>query len=135
MATSNNLQIVESIIEAWERGDFSDASWADPEIEFVVDDVLSRDTWKGIERLGEGWLTFLSSWEDYRVEREELKELSPDRVLVLLHHGGRGKRSGVEIGPVRYAGAVLFDLPAGKVTRLVAYLDRRRAIEELGLEA
>ncbi len=117
------------IVESWERGDFSDAGWADAQIEFVVDDVLSRETWIGVASLGKGWLTFLSSWQDYRVETEEFRELDGDRVLVLVRHGGRGKRSGVEI--VKSEGAVLFELRDGKVARLVAYLDRRRALSDL----
>jgi hypothetical protein len=126
---SRSLDLVKPIIESWERGDFSDAEWADPEIEFVVDDVLSRETWTGLGSLGKGWLTFLSSWEEYRVDADEFRKLDGDRVLVLVRHGGRGKRSGVEIG--KSEGAILFELAGGKVTRLVAYLDRSRAFADL----
>jgi hypothetical protein len=130
---SRNLDLVEPIIESWERGDFSDAGWADAEIEFVVDDVLSRETWTGIASLGKGWLTFLSSWEDYRVEADEFRELDGYRVLVLVRHGGRGRRSGVEIG--KSEGAILFELRGEKVARLVAYLDRSRAFADLGIRS
>jgi ketosteroid isomerase-like protein len=125
------LDLVRPIIEAWGRGDFSDAGWADAEIEFVVDDVLSRETWTGVASLGKGWLTFLSSWEDYRVDVDEFRELDGDRVLVLVRHGGRGKRSGVEIR--KSEGAILFELRGEKVARLVAYLDRRRAFGDLDI--
>jgi hypothetical protein len=130
---ASSSDLVRPIIEAWERGDFSDASWADAEIEFVVDDVLSRKVSSGVASLGEGWLTFLSSWEEYRVEADEFRERDRDRVIVLVRHGGRGRRSGVEIGAIKFEGAVLFELLREKVVRLVAYLDRSRAFADLGL--
>jgi hypothetical protein len=49
-------------------------------------------------------------------------------VLVLVRHGGRGKRSGVEIGK---QGSILFELRGQKVARLVAYLDRSQTFADL----
>jgi hypothetical protein len=129
-----SLELVRSIVGAWERGDFGNANWADPEIEFVVDDVLSRETWAGVSNLGRGWLTFLSSWEEYRVQLEGLRELDEARILALVRHGGRGRRSGLEIGSITYEGAVLFELGSAGVRRLVAYLDRKRAFADLVIE-
>lgn len=129
---ASNLETVKSIVGAWEAGDFSDASWADPEVEFVVDDSLSRATWSGVANLRRGWLTFLSSWERYHVELERCRELDENRILALVRHGGRGKRSGVDIDPIRFEGAVYFELRGGRVCRLVAYLDRGRALIDLG---
>jgi len=77
---------------------------------------------------------FLSSWEDVRLVAGECRELDGGRVLVFHHSSGRGKTSGVEMGRLRAEGTYLFHICDGKVTRLVAYFDRDRALAELGLK-
>jgi hypothetical protein len=56
-------------------------------------------------------------------------------VLVLVHHRGRGKTSGLEIGQIDRGTTLLFQLRDGKVTKHVVYFDRDRAFADLGLEA
>jgi hypothetical protein len=41
--------------------------------------------------------------------------------------------SGLELGQIHSKGANLFDVQGGKVTRLVVYFDRARALADLGL--
>jgi ketosteroid isomerase-like protein len=52
---------------------------------------------------------------------------------VPLRNIGRGKASGLELGQVRTDAANLFHIRDGKVTRLVTYFDRTRALADLGL--
>ena len=70
----------------------------------------------------------------FRLEAEEYRELDDQRLLVLDHLSGRGKTSGLELEQMRPAGAWLFHVHGGKVTRMVRYLDRDRALADLGLE-
>lgn len=57
-------------------------------------------------------------------------ELDGNRVLALTSASARGRRSGVQL---RAPGANLFEIAGGKVTRVVTYYDRDRALADLGL--
>jgi ketosteroid isomerase-like protein len=130
---SANLDLVRSLFAAWERGDFSSAEWADPDIKFVLADGPDPGKWTGLAGMAEAWRTRLSAWEDVRIEAGEYRVLDGEHVLVPMHFSGRGKTSGLEAGQIRTNGAALFQVRGGKVTRLVVYLDRERALADLGL--
>jgi ketosteroid isomerase-like protein len=130
---SANLDLVRSIYADWERGDFTTAEWAHPEIEYVLADGPSPGSWTGLAGMAEGFRSWLSAWQEYRVEVDDDRELDGERVLVLVHNRGRGKTSGLEIGQIRTKGAMLFNVRGGKVTRLVTYFDGERALADLGL--
>jgi ketosteroid isomerase-like protein len=76
---------------------------------------------------------YLSSFEDYRQEAKEYRELDAERVLVLIERSGRGKVSGLELGQMMTRGAHVFHVHDGKVTRFIAYRDRQRALADLGI--
>jgi ketosteroid isomerase-like protein len=130
---SANLDLVRSIYAAWERGDFSKTEWADPAIEYVAPDGPSPGRWEGLAGMAKGWRDFMDAWEDVRAEAEEYRELDGERVLVLIRQHGRGKLSGLDLGQMWSKGANLFHVRGGKVTRLVQYYDRERALADLGL--
>jgi ketosteroid isomerase-like protein len=133
VTASKNLDLVRSIYAEWERGDFRSVQWAHPDIEYVIADGPSPGHWRGLAAMAEGTRDTLDAWKDVRVEAEEYRELDGERVVVLLHRSARGKTSGLEIGQMRSKGAMLFHLHAGKVTRLVMYWDRDRALADLGV--
>ena len=130
---SANVDLVRSIYAALERGNFSSAEWAHPEIEFVLIGGPSDGSWSGLAGMSEGWRDFLAAWEDFRPEVDEYRELDDERVLVLQHYSGRGKTSGLELGQMHTEGASLFHIRAGKVTKLIHYWDRERALADVGL--
>jgi ketosteroid isomerase-like protein len=131
---SENLDLVRSICSAWERGDFGSTEWADPEIEGLQADGVAPASWHGLSGMADAEREFLNAWDDYRLEVEEYRELDGSRVLVLIRHTGRGKTSGLELGQMQLNAGVLFHVRGGKVTRLVTYWDRDRALADLGLE-
>jgi ketosteroid isomerase-like protein len=130
---SANLDLVCSIYAAWERGDYSSAEWAQPEIEYVSADGPAPGSSTGLAGMAEVFRDWLSAWEEWRVEAEEYRELDGERVLVLFHFSARGKTSGLDVGQISTKGASLFHLRDGKVARLVQYFDRKRALADLGL--
>jgi ketosteroid isomerase-like protein len=126
-----NLDLVRSIYAAWDRGDFTSAGWADPDIEYEYADGPSPGTWKGLDGMAEGFREWLSIWKDFRLAADEYRQLDGERVVVLDRLSGHAKISGLEIGEARTA--TLFHIRGGKVTRLVLYWDRDRMFADLGL--
>jgi ketosteroid isomerase-like protein len=128
-----NVELVRSLYESWQRGDFSSSDWADPEIEFVNVDGPNPGRATGLVGMAEGWREFLGAWEGFGIEADEYRALDDTRVLALVRPTGRGKTSGLDLGHVRSKAAALFEFRGGKVRRLVYYWIRDRALVELGL--
>jgi ketosteroid isomerase-like protein len=131
---SENLDLVRSIYADWERGDFSGAAWADPEIEFVGTEGPTPGTSIGAARMARAWGETLRAFSDFRVDAEEYRELEGERVLVLHNWSGRGRTSGLSVERMRTKSATVFHIRAGKVTKLLAYWNRDRALADLGLK-
>ena len=135
MTDSPNVDLVRSIYADWERGDFSSAEWAHPDIVYSRVGGLEEGAATGLAALAKAIGNFMQPWEDWRIEAEEFRELADGRVLVLDRHRGRGKRSGLDVDQLRSRShtAYLFELRDGKVSRLVGYMDRDDAFADLGL--
>ncbi len=127
----SNLDVVRSIYNGWQGGDFTRSDWAHPEIEFSYVGGPEPAVSKGIEAMDAGWREWLRDWVGFRAEPVEYRVLEEHRILVLVRNRGRGKLSGVEFSE-RSVGNY-FVLDGGLVTRLVVYLDGARALSDLGL--
>ena len=134
MTSSANLDLVRSIYAAWERGDFSGADWAHPEIEYVYPDGPEPGRWAGLADMAEAWRVRLSAWEDFRFVADEYREIDDERVLVLARGSGSFKASGLSLEQMAAGVAHVFHVRDGKVARLVGYWDRERALADLGLQ-
>jgi ketosteroid isomerase-like protein len=130
---SANLELVRSIYAAWERGDWSSAPWAHPDIHYDWVDGPSPGQWTGLAGMADAWRDILNAWEDLRAEVDEYRELDDERVLVLSSLSGHGKTSGLDLGELRARVVSVHHLSGGKVTRIVSYFDCERALADLGL--
>jgi hypothetical protein len=128
---SENLDLVRSIYADWERGDFSRADWADPEIDFEIIGGPTEYRCHGIPEMARRVREFLTTWKGYRTEAEEYRELDDERILVLTRDTARGRGSGVDTMQMR---ANVIHLQRGRVTRIATYWERDRALADLGLE-
>ena len=95
---SANLDLVRSIYADIERGDYSSAEWAHPQIEYVVADGPDPGSFTGRDGLVQAMRSLFSALGDVRAEADEYRKLDAERVLVLTGVSGRGKTSGVQIG-------------------------------------
>src|SRR5438046_3088434 len=69
---------------------------ADFECVFVREDLL-RAAYHGPDGLRAGWLDWLSPWDSYRAEIENVREVGEGRVLVLVRDYARPQGSDVEV--------------------------------------
>jgi ketosteroid isomerase-like protein len=127
---SENLDLVRAIYADWERGDYSSTDWAHRDIEFVIADGPSPGRSTGLGGMAEMVGDDLKAFREASQTAEGFRELDEQRVLVLNRYIAHGKTSGLS---VRSKGANLFHIVDGRVTRLVHYWDRNRALADLGL--
>ena len=131
---SANLDLVRAILAAHERGDYSSADWADPDIEYVIADGPEPVVCRGRAAMAKAWGDVLSAYIDHRMVVEEIREIDEERVLVLASFGGRGKASGIDAWAGTKPGVTLYQVRNGRVIRHTVYMDRDRAFADLGLE-
>lgn len=131
---STNLDLVRSIYADWERGDYTDVSWADGGIEYVMaadgpDPSVSR----GVQGMADAFRGMLRAWSDWRVTADDFIAVDEERVLVPFHFTARGRASGLEASRLHAGGASLFHARGRQIIRIVQYFSRDRAFADCGL--
>ena len=133
MMVSENLDLVRSIVAAHARGDYSSSEWAHPDIEYSIVGGLFSGDWKGRAAMARAARELFSTYKEHRSVIDEIRPLDSERVLVLSHVSARAKKSGIELDATQMRIAALWQVRDGKVIRHVVYMDRERALADLGL--
>ena len=91
--SQENVEIVRSIFAAWERGDYSSAEWAHPQIELVVVDGPTPGSWTGVAAMAEAWREALSAFEVLRAEADEYRASTTSGCSCLCTSAGAARRA------------------------------------------
>jgi ketosteroid isomerase-like protein len=127
--SKENVEIVRAIYREWERGDFANTDWADPEIEFSVPGPEAGA--RGIEDMGRAWTEWLRAFRDLKIDAAAFHEVG-DKVVVEQNFHGKGRGSGISIDQI--SGASVFTLRDGKVIRFTGYITIEDALAAEGIE-
>ena len=124
--------IVRGIYSEWQRGNFADVHFYDPEVVFesVMPDSSERVVAHGPEGVEAFMREFLSQWRDYRISGGDFRQIGTKTVLVEGHQSGTGRRSGVAVESPLHS---VWTFRDGKVVRLIIEFDRAKALTAAGL--
>jgi ketosteroid isomerase-like protein len=121
-----SFQIVEGLIDAWNRRDLHAAlERMHPQCE--VRPVEATETLHGHDGVAAAFRDWFDAFEEFKIEAEDFIGHG-DRVLVTMRQRARGKGSGLEIEERFYQ---VFTLRGGKVFRFEEYSDEADALEAL----
>jgi ketosteroid isomerase-like protein len=89
-----------------------------------------REEGTGLANLMVRWREWMEPWEVYWTEVEDIVDARDNQVLVKVRDHGRLRGADQE---VRHLGASIWTIEARKIVRIDFYLDRRQAMEAVGL--
>jgi hypothetical protein len=128
-----DLQIVRSAIEAWNRRDAERwLSYAVPEIEWIPAGpaAVERPVYRGYAETVSGFESVWQTWEEFHFEESDVRDLDGS-VLSLGRVKMKGAASHVELDQEF---ALHFVLRDGKLVTVQAFLAWHEALANVGLE-
>ena len=126
------MEIVRRTVSALAAGDWQDVfeTW-DPQIEWHFErDAVISGLRQGRDEVRAALSSFMTEWEDFAVEIEDLIAADDERVVMLVHLTGRGRGSGV---PLDFREANIFTVRGGRIVNVEEYFDRKHAFQAVEL--
>ncbi len=128
----SNVEVVRVLIDAWNaRDEELAAGYLTPDIEWAPAGpaAVERVVYRGPEECARGFAAVWETWEEFRFEEREIRELG-DSVLWLGRVHMKGGTSHVELDQEF---ANLFRLRDRRIARSTAFLDWGEALEAAGI--
>jgi ketosteroid isomerase-like protein len=127
-----NVQVVRQQLAALAKGDWEAVyeTW-DPLIEWDFESgAVISGVYRGADSVRAALVSFMTEWENFGFEIEDVIEADYGRVLTLVRLTGRGRRSGI---PLDFRETTNSTIREGKVAHVREYYDRKQALEAVGL--
>jgi ketosteroid isomerase-like protein len=101
----------------------------DPEVEWVAPQhsLLASEEYRGFDGVRRFWTQFLSAWDEYGIEVEELIDAG-DQVVAVMRLSGRTNE--LEVDEARSS---LLTLRDGRIVRIEPFASKDGALEAAGL--
>ena len=130
--SEENVEIVRLVMEAAERRDFSTM------FELISDDLVFNSTFaasegrvfRGHQGIRDYFESAEDSFDDFKVEVDDIRDAPGERVVLLCWVRGKGKGSGV---PVEHLFGQVWTVSGGKTVRIDSYPETEAALEAAGL--
>jgi ketosteroid isomerase-like protein len=100
------------------------------DVVWTVPMLDQQDSFCGHRGVAEFFRRWLGTWEGYRFEIEEIREVGDGRVVTLFTESGRGRGSGA---PVQIRPLGIWTVRDGKVVDYRGFMDRNEGLREAGL--
>jgi len=136
--SQENVDLVRSIFEIWERGDYSFATGQLSD-EIAADVIWDMSTFRGwpdqpVFHGLDGFTRFDHAWrepyDDWTMAVEQVLDAGGDRVVAVLVQRGRLRGSDAE-ARLRYG--IVFAVESGQIRRGQVYMTVEEALEAVGL--
>ena len=125
--SQENVEIVRELVEAVQRGDFTEAvTHLAPDVAYIVS---QEGPAHGPEAVRAMWERWEGEWEETEMVHEEFIDAG-DHVVVTTHEWGRGRETGIEVDGRFFN---IFTLRNGKVVHKVEFTERAEALAAAGL--
>jgi ketosteroid isomerase-like protein len=130
-----NVEIVRRAFEAWNRGDAEAATAVlDPDVEWrLPPNFPDAEGWRGRDEVVEGLTAIAGSWDEFRVEVQELIDAG-ERVVALVRFHGRAAITGLDLEGVSVDGQV-WTIRDGRAVAIQMFNGSAAALQAAGLRA
>lgn len=129
-----NVEVVNAVFKAWNDGSLEDVlPFAAEGIEWVEVEGLpgiEGGDFRGKARVHSMLESLFDTWEQYRLEPQDVRAVGKDRVVAILREIARGRSSGAA---VESRWGYVMALRDGKIVRVEAYRNPAEALEAAGL--